>query len=165
MPRGTKAALWSLVIQRQYCQHFLTLKPCRKALDFRSLFVRPIGLLSALSSSKCSTYALQALQRKIFTPFKRRCYSPAMIAAKSLSGKRLTRPKVHLVGAGNPEYPTILWSNSQFRLSSLLTFCMTIHFGTRSEGTRLNSSHSQISYAVFCLKQKKNKHIRQTQLK
>src|SRR5688572_31457986 len=26
----------------------------------------------------------------------------------------------------------------------------------RSEGTRLNSSHSQISYAVFCLK-KKNK--------
>src|SRR2546430_13057499 len=29
----------------------------------------------------------------------------------------------------------------------------------RSESTRLNSSHSQISYAVFCLKKKK-KHIR-----
>src|SRR5688572_31239742 len=28
---------------------------------------------------------------------------------------------------------------------------------TRSESTRLNSSHSQISYAVFCLKKKKNK--------
>src|SRR5688572_31301618 len=27
----------------------------------------------------------------------------------------------------------------------------------RSEGTRLNSSHSQISYAVFCLKKKKQK--------
>src|SRR5688572_33371039 len=27
----------------------------------------------------------------------------------------------------------------------------------RSEETRLNSSHSQISYAVFCLKKKKNK--------
>src|SRR5256886_4091604 len=26
----------------------------------------------------------------------------------------------------------------------------------RSEGTRLNSSHSQISYAVFCLKKKKS---------
>src|SRR2546427_7162853 len=26
----------------------------------------------------------------------------------------------------------------------------------RSESTRLNSSHSQISYAVFCLKKKKN---------
>src|SRR2546430_11822669 len=28
------------------------------------------------------------------------------------------------------------------------------------KSTRLNSSHSQISYAVFCLKKKKNKHIR-----
>src|SRR5688572_17549418 len=28
---------------------------------------------------------------------------------------------------------------------------------SRSEGTRLNSSHSQISYAVFCLKKKKKK--------
>src|SRR2546422_1203255 len=27
----------------------------------------------------------------------------------------------------------------------------------RSEGTRLNSSHGYISYAVFCLKKKKNK--------
>src|SRR5688572_32153300 len=27
--------------------------------------------------------------------------------------------------------------------------------GLRSESTRLNSSHSQISYAVFCLKKKK----------
>ena len=27
----------------------------------------------------------------------------------------------------------------------------------RSEGTRLNSSHTVISYAVFCLKKKKNK--------
>src|SRR2546430_17719576 len=30
----------------------------------------------------------------------------------------------------------------------------------RSESTRLNSSHSQISYAVFCLKKKKNKRLR-----
>src|SRR2546430_13744216 len=27
------------------------------------------------------------------------------------------------------------------------------------KSTRLNSSHSQISYAVFCLKKKKNSHI------
>src|SRR5688572_32886313 len=32
-------------------------------------------------------------------------------------------------------------------------------YENRSEGTRLNSSHSQISYAVFCLKKKKNKLI------
>src|SRR3712207_8303438 len=28
-------------------------------------------------------------------------------------------------------------------------------WATRSEGTRLNSSHANISYAVFCLKKKK----------
>src|SRR5688572_31434560 len=31
------------------------------------------------------------------------------------------------------------------------------------KSTRLNSSHSQISYAVFCLKKKKNKDRRNTQ--
>src|SRR5688572_31196991 len=31
------------------------------------------------------------------------------------------------------------------------------------KSTRLNSSHSQISYAVFCLKKKKNKHLLQSQ--
>src|SRR3712207_7357802 len=30
------------------------------------------------------------------------------------------------------------------------------HKQVRSEGTRLNSSHANISYAVFCLKKKKN---------
>src|SRR2546430_11395858 len=38
-----------------------------------------------------------------------------------------------------------------FRLNGML-----VAFGNR-KSTRLNSSHSQISYAVFCLK-KKNKH-------
>src|SRR2546427_4291377 len=33
------------------------------------------------------------------------------------------------------------------------------HFGDR-KSTRLNSSHSQISYAVFCLKKKKNTEMR-----
>src|SRR2546427_6059704 len=31
--------------------------------------------------------------------------------------------------------------------------------GVDRKSTRLNSSHSQISYAVFCLKKKKKKHI------
>src|SRR2546430_3521371 len=30
------------------------------------------------------------------------------------------------------------------------------------KSTRLNSSHSQISYAVFCLKKKKERHVTQT---
>src|SRR5256884_4739881 len=32
-------------------------------------------------------------------------------------------------------------------------------FGKDRKSTRLNSSHGYISYAVFCLKKKKNKHI------
>src|SRR2546426_5432026 len=34
----------------------------------------------------------------------------------------------------------------------------------RSEGTRLNSSHLVISYAVFCLKKKKNKLLQTVRL-
>src|SRR2546430_6570771 len=33
---------------------------------------------------------------------------------------------------------------------------------TDRKSTRLNSSHSQISYAVFCLKKKKHKHTKTT---
>src|SRR2546430_12636356 len=33
----------------------------------------------------------------------------------------------------------------------------TIHTGSDRKSTRLNSSHSQISYAVFCLKKKNKK--------
>src|SRR2546430_11824814 len=32
---------------------------------------------------------------------------------------------------------------------------LTTYFGADRKSTRLNSSHSQISYAVFCLKKKK----------
>src|SRR5688572_31054034 len=37
-----------------------------------------------------------------------------------------------------------------------------VRLGDR-KSTRLNSSHSQISYAVFCLKKKKNKQTKSTQ--
>src|SRR5205085_711323 len=36
-------------------------------------------------------------------------------------------------------------------------------FGSDRKSTRLNSSHSQISYAVFCLKKKKKKKKKKTQ--
>src|SRR5206468_8060090 len=35
--------------------------------------------------------------------------------------------------------------------------CRAIHARTDRKSTRLNSSHDQISYAVFCLKKKKTK--------
>src|SRR2546430_6764513 len=37
--------------------------------------------------------------------------------------------------------------------------------GRDRKSTRLNSSHSQISYAVFCLKKKKKKKIRKNMLR
>src|SRR2546430_5559893 len=39
-----------------------------------------------------------------------------------------------------------------------------IHYIEDRKSTRLNSSHSQISYAVFCLKKKKEKNQRQNQV-
>src|SRR2546430_16395488 len=38
----------------------------------------------------------------------------------------------------------------------LAAFPARVRFGRDRKSTRLNSSHSQISYAVFCLKKKKN---------
>src|SRR3712207_8082119 len=52
---------------------------------------------------------------------------------------------------------------------ALLTFTVVQVLGIRAHGvggrksTRLNSSHANISYAVFCLKKKKNKAIRNIQ--
>src|SRR2546430_12006687 len=53
-----------------------------------------------------------------------------------------------LIGSGEGDRPVVLAS---------------VHFGDR-KSTRLNSSHSQISYAVFCLKKKKIPHTRVAQL-
>src|SRR5690625_5727304 len=39
--------------------------------------------------------------------------------------------------------------------SPVTAYAITRSRGTRSESTRLNSSHVAISYAVFCLKKKK----------
>src|SRR2546430_5101392 len=47
---------------------------------------------------------------------------------------------------------TLLFSFSYLRSSFLLTILL---LSIDRKSTRLNSSHSQISYAVFCLKKKK----------
>src|SRR2546427_7396249 len=46
-----------------------------------------------------------------------------------------------------------------FDLTCMNDVQMAMRLHMRSEETRLNSSHSQISYAVFCLKKKKKKNI------
>src|SRR2546430_5985367 len=51
--------------------------------------------------------------------------------------------------ANHPDYDPF-WAEAQE-----LDFSIGFHEGDR-KSTRLNSSHSQISYAVFCLKKKNN---------
>src|SRR5437660_3272291 len=42
------------------------------------------------------------------------------------------------------------------RIGKLSGFCSRLHGSQDRKSTRLNSSHVAISYAVFCLKKKKN---------
>src|SRR2546430_10348827 len=51
---------------------------------------------------------------------------------------------------------TILYSNSRHSRAPLNNG-VRLDAARDRKSTRLNSSHSQISYAVFCLKKKKNK--------
>src|SRR2546430_12738171 len=51
---------------------------------------------------------------------------------------------------GAPAFASVQMSNFDVTVEN--------HIGEDRESTRLNSSHSQISYAVFCLKKKKHRH-------
>src|SRR5688572_32561083 len=71
-------------------------------------------------------------------------------------------------------YTTLFRSLPPLRVQANVIFsrssrCMPVAARERSgpdrKSTRLNSSHSQISYAVFCLKKKKKKHEQNTQPK
>src|SRR3989475_3302428 len=57
-------------------------------------------------------------------------------------------------GLCNPEAARVLVEDAPERIEELCQW--STEFGDR-KSTRLNSSHSQISYAVFCLKKKKQK--------
>src|SRR5882757_8245478 len=55
-------------------------------------------------------------------------------------------------------YTTLFRSNRQsiFKTGSGATFVVSWRYLLDRKSTRLNSSHANISYAVFCLKKKKN---------
>src|SRR2546427_6397783 len=57
--------------------------------------------------------------------------------------------------------PLLLWRRGLGRGGRAFVCFPTVHWQGDRKSTRLNSSHSQISYAVFCLKKKKqrNSHI------
>src|SRR5688572_32170758 len=48
------------------------------------------------------------------------------------------------------------------RLEEIFSLCERVTILRDRKSTRLNSSHSQISYAVFCLKKKKKKKTQDT---
>src|SRR3712207_8763216 len=57
------------------------------------------------------------------------------------------------------------WPASTFR-ANVSSACVSVRSWTDRKSTRLNSSHANISYAVFCLKKKKNiKNTRNTKCK
>src|SRR2546430_5556010 len=57
---------------------------------------------------------------------------------------KLTQPRSEFAAVTRDDAIRILWERSG------------VEFDQDRKSTRLNSSHSQISYAVFCLKKKKN---------
>src|SRR5688572_32724755 len=64
--------------------------------------------------------------------------------------------------AFEPETPTASGPDGRSVMSTMATTCAAADAQTPIDrkSTRLNSSHSQISYAVFCLKKKKKKKIK-----
>src|SRR2546427_6859121 len=55
------------------------------------------------------------------------------------------------------DYPTVEFLGNVGSASLPITMALSLEAGQDRKSTRLNSSHSQISYAVFCLKKKKKK--------
>src|SRR5690554_7376554 len=55
----------------------------------------------------------------------------------------------------------LLLPEAQLAAATALTSCGIAYALRDRKSTRLNSSHVRISYAVFCLKKKKNKYIHQ----
>src|SRR2546430_11834687 len=83
------------------------------------------------------------------------------MAAQELSATTATPPAV------NAPWPTGSMAKTSRTPGTALVFAASKDFsfpaktGQRDrKSTRLNSSHSQISYAVFCLKKKKKRQLR-----
>src|SRR5437773_9520767 len=87
----------------------------------------------------------------------------AMILAAGL-GTRLrpltdTRPKALVEIAGRTLLEITLTRLRSFGVNEVII--NVHHFAEDRKSTRLNSSHITISYAVFCLKKKKQKQLKQ----
>src|SRR3712207_8615032 len=82
---------------------------------------------------------------------------------------RSARPHNYRVGESLREEPELRWekvSKNGFLAESRRTTLGKSPYPVRDrKSTRLNSSHANISYAVFCLKKKKKTHHNTTRLR
>src|SRR2546427_8305435 len=106
-------------------------------------------------------------------------YPGDAVAAERLTETAARRSGICYVRTGRPKTPVLYANDEQFPVpgfkvlrqsasdrAAIITAGVTLHEALRAyeqlaakgidrKSTRLNSSHSQISYAVFCLKKKK----------
>src|SRR2546430_8389456 len=66
-------------------------------------------------------------------------------------------PYTTLFRSNTPSVAALIRDNKTFRIQSDIQ--TGAKYGIDRKSTRLNSSHSQISYAVFCLKKKKKQEV------
>src|SRR5947209_13429704 len=63
-----------------------------------------------------------------------------------------SRATTHPLGASHSGYDTFHWTGSFLLEEGTRHYCRGSRFSQDRKSTRLNSSHANISYAVFCLK-------------
>src|SRR5688572_30915689 len=83
-------------------------------------------------------------------------YTTLFRSINSSQARRLPRPADARTFCSRSKFSPSVWSGSR-GLSSVFGFGGEERNLEDRKSTRLNSSHSQISYAVFCLKKKKKK--------
>src|SRR2546430_12177434 len=101
-----------------------------------TLFLTAAEAVLALSKAKSAIERQRGISRRVGRPTPTEEHRDAVV-------------RMQLVGA-----------NSEPQVKGKDQLSSKINYYIDRKSTRLNSSHSQISYAVFCLKKKKNHHIR-----
>src|SRR3712207_7892642 len=101
---------------------------------------------------------LQSMKKK---PHKNNCnyYWSYSICCYDYSSSNICRlfAKLYKVGELHLDITFIICIQYLNKIAILYSLLMCLHMLLDRKSTRLNSSHANISYAVFCLKKKKTK--------
>src|SRR2546430_12707439 len=74
------------------------------------------------------------------------------------AGRGISRSVLDLTDADVDEMIAVNVKSALYGMQAIVPYFVERGRGQDRKSTRLNSSHSQISYAVFCLKKKKNEY-------